>query len=202
MTVISNLVILNILTIILSIPIFTIGAAVTALYTVVNRMLRGEDPSIIKEYLLAFKNNFKQSTLMWLPMLLSAALLIFNYAFFGGGTTALSVTIIILVCFAAVLLTFVYCWSFPLYSQFENTKRATIVNAFFLSFGHLPLSVFMTALTLLPWALLYFSPASFVKVILIWVFIWFSFSSYLIARLQYKVFASLRASTPPDDKDD
>lgn len=204
MTVLANLLLLNLLSIVCSLPLFTIGAAVTALYTVINRMLRGEDPSIIKEYFISFKNSFKQATLMWLPMLLCAAMLVFNFAFFGGGSTALSIAVIIIVSFAALILTFVYCWTFPLYSQFENTKKATVINAFFLSVGHLPLSLLMAALTLLPWALLYLSPATFIRFIFLWVALWFSFSAYLIARLQIKSFANLRKNaggSASSDKD-
>ena len=46
----ANLMILNVLTIICCIPIFTAGAAITALYYVTIKMARGDDPYIIKGY--------------------------------------------------------------------------------------------------------------------------------------------------------
>ena len=57
----GNLIVLNILTLICSIPIFTFGASMTALYTMVMRMARKEDGKIISEYFKAFKANFKQA---------------------------------------------------------------------------------------------------------------------------------------------
>ena len=45
---VANLMILNVLTIICCIPIFTAGAAITALYYVTIKMARGDDPYIIK----------------------------------------------------------------------------------------------------------------------------------------------------------
>ena len=39
----GNLIVLNILTIICCVPVFTAGAAMTALYTMVMRMVRKED---------------------------------------------------------------------------------------------------------------------------------------------------------------
>ena len=47
---VANLMILNVLTIICCIPIFTAGAAITALYYVTIKMARGDDPYIIKGY--------------------------------------------------------------------------------------------------------------------------------------------------------
>ena len=62
----GNLIVLNILTIICCVPVFTAGAAMTALYTMVMRMVRKEDGKIISEYFKAFKVNFKQATILWL----------------------------------------------------------------------------------------------------------------------------------------
>ena len=62
----GNLIVLNILTLICSIPIFTFGASMTALYTMVMRMARKEDGKIISEYFKAFKANFKPATILWL----------------------------------------------------------------------------------------------------------------------------------------
>ena len=66
---VANLMILNVLTIICCIPIFTAGAAITALYYVTIKMARGDDPYIIKGYFKSFKENFKQATIIWLIML-------------------------------------------------------------------------------------------------------------------------------------
>ena len=44
---VANLMILNVLTIICCIPIFTAGAAITALYYVTIKMARGDDPYIL-----------------------------------------------------------------------------------------------------------------------------------------------------------
>ena len=63
---IGNLMILNILTLICCIPLVTAGAAMTALYTMTMRMARNEEGSIVREYFQAFRDNFKQATILWL----------------------------------------------------------------------------------------------------------------------------------------
>ena len=55
----GNLIVLNILTLICSIPIFTFGASMTALYTMVMRMARKEDGKIISKKPLKLPREIK-----------------------------------------------------------------------------------------------------------------------------------------------
>ena len=54
----TDLIILNLLFLVTSIPIFTIGAGCAALYTLSFRMLRNREGSIVKDYFRAFGENF------------------------------------------------------------------------------------------------------------------------------------------------
>ena len=65
---------LNILMLICCIPIFTIGASVTAMYYVAFKMVKNEEGYITKSFFKAFRENFRQATPVWLVML---ALLVF-----------------------------------------------------------------------------------------------------------------------------
>lgn len=56
---IADLFILNILWIFCSLPIVTIGAATTALYSINLKILNKEEESLIKTFFKAFKENFK-----------------------------------------------------------------------------------------------------------------------------------------------
>ena len=57
---------MNIYFVLTSIPIVTIGASFTALYTVTNKMVNDDEGPVKDEYFKAFKSNFKQSTIIWL----------------------------------------------------------------------------------------------------------------------------------------
>lgn len=50
----------------LCIPIVTAGAATTALYYTVNKVIRNNRSYIGREFWHAFKTNFRQSTIVWL----------------------------------------------------------------------------------------------------------------------------------------
>ena len=63
----GNLVILNILWILCSLPLITAGAATTALYYVIFQYQTADETAVIKPFFRAFFKNFKQSTLLWIP---------------------------------------------------------------------------------------------------------------------------------------
>ena len=70
---VSDTIILNFLFVICSIPIVTIGASTTALYCVSMKSTRDEDVYAVKEFFKQFKQNFKESTIIWLILLLVAS---------------------------------------------------------------------------------------------------------------------------------
>lgn len=136
-----DVMILNILWIICSIPIVTMGASTTAVYYVTLRLVRDEEgTSIIKDYFHSFKQNFKQSTIIWLILLvvggaLAADVYIFWFAMTGNQTIryiALAVCAGFGIAYICVLM-----FVFPLQCRFYNSIKRTIFNAFLLSLRHL-----------------------------------------------------------------
>ena len=78
LTLITNLILLNTLFIITSIPLVTMGASVTSLNTMLHRILKGDDGDIIYHYFRIFKSNFKQATVIWAALVLLGVLLFFE----------------------------------------------------------------------------------------------------------------------------
>ena len=76
---VTNLVIVNILYIICSIPIITFGAAYSAKYYVAMKVIRGEGTGVVIPFFKAFKRNFKQATAVWIVMLVAIFLIIFDW---------------------------------------------------------------------------------------------------------------------------
>ena len=72
---VADLILLNILCILCCIPIVTAGASITALYYVTLKMARDEESYIIRSFFRSFKQNFKQSTLIWILMLAAGVLI-------------------------------------------------------------------------------------------------------------------------------
>ncbi len=78
---ISDIIILNVVFIISCIPVITIGAAITSLYTVTLQIAKLEDPHIWQTFWSAFRQNFRQSTLIWVICLVVIALLCLDFLF-------------------------------------------------------------------------------------------------------------------------
>lgn len=79
----ADYVLLNMLCVLFCIPVVTAGAAVTAKYYVAMKIVRGEEPVVLKAYFKSFRENFKQATVIWLIAL-------FMIAFFCGRLVSFS----------------------------------------------------------------------------------------------------------------
>ena len=67
---IADLVILNLLFLVSCIPLVTIGAASAALYTVCFRIGTDREQGVCRSYFRAFRENFRQGTILWLILVL------------------------------------------------------------------------------------------------------------------------------------
>lgn len=137
----GDLILLNILWIICSIPVFTIGASTTAVYYVTLKLVRDEEDSTIRSFFKSFKSNFKQATVIWLILLAAGAVLSVDFWFFFTGQMALNTmlnTVLIAVAGGMLLIYFfIAIYVFPLQSRFYNPVKRTLLNAFFMSVRHL-----------------------------------------------------------------
>ena len=132
----GDLMILNILWVICSIPIFTMGASTTAVYYVTMKLVRGDDGYTLRNYFKSFKENFKQATVIWLLMLLTGFILGFDLYFFLRVLTSNSVFRTVFTAAIGALSMIWLCifsYVFPLQCRFYNPVKRTLFNAFFMS---------------------------------------------------------------------
>lgn len=150
LSVVADLMILNIWVTICCIPIFTAGAAFTAMHYVLLKMVRGEEGYITKSFFKSFKDNFKQSTGMWLIMLAAAAVFAGDYYIFKQQPDALPKLLVVIVTAIAIILYTISTFVFPLQSHFETTVKTTLKNAASLMVLHIPSAFLMALLYVLP----------------------------------------------------
>lgn len=72
------IIITNLLWILFSLPVVTIGASTTALYYVMGKVVRDEDIRVFKDFWKSFRQNFKQATVVWVILALVSYILYFN----------------------------------------------------------------------------------------------------------------------------
>ena len=70
LTRIFDFILLNILWVVCSIPIVTMGASTAALYSVMLKITKNQEGYIIKDYFKAFRENFRQGTIVWMILAL------------------------------------------------------------------------------------------------------------------------------------
>lgn len=138
---------LNLLWIICSIPVITIGASTAALYAVMLKLVKNEEGYIVKGFLKAFRDNFKKATIQWAILLAIGIIIGFDirFAAFMQGT-ARDILQSLFFVFAIVWLCAVI-YTFPLTARYENTTKNTLKNAFILSVGKLPYTLIMVIVT-------------------------------------------------------
>lgn len=143
---IGDWMILNVLFVITSIPVITIGMTTTAVYKVALRRVRGESRYAAKEYFQACREEWKQSTKLWIIFAVTGGVLLFDVLYGKNLGKFLNIALGILI----VLWGFTISYAFPLQARFQNTVKNTLVNALFLAFRNLPVTILMVALNCIP----------------------------------------------------
>ena len=189
---VGDLMILNALFILCSLPVVTLGASLTALHRVTQNMLFEQEEPLLKAFFRAFRQNFRQSTLAWLVELVVIVSLVCDVllvmAYFDGG---LAKAMYILVAVLAILVAGVFSYLMPLIARYENGMRQQVNNAVVLAIIKLPKTVLLMLLNLLPVILLLISVPVFVQTLIFWVIIGFAFVSFLTSSILKPVFQQL-----------
>jgi len=190
-----DLVWLNILTLICCIPLFTAGAAISAMYRVLLRMALKEDSVITKPYFKAFKENFKNTTLLWVPscivllMLTSSAYLVAQGVMASYGKLYIAVMISILIIAGIIFSLLNY--ALPLFARYDSDFKQTVKNAALMIIAYFPRTLCMLVIWMFPFALMTLSFYFF--------FFWFlyglSIPGYFNAMLLSQIFIKTEQST-------
>lgn len=137
---IGDILILHFLWLLCSLPIVTIGASTTALYYTAMKAVKYEDGYVARRFFKSFKENFRQSTIIWLIMLFAGFLCGWYLSYsIETHNSVLTMFSTILTCVYSFILIYV----FPLQSKFDNKITVTIRNAFLLSVKNFPWTLLM-----------------------------------------------------------
>ncbi|MBQ3756987.1 MAG: DUF624 domain-containing protein [Oscillospiraceae bacterium] len=135
---------LNLLWLLCSLPVFTIGASTTALYYASLKVVRGEESYVGRLFFRAFRENFRQATVLWLILLgiglfLGAdGYILYHLRAASAGTAAIFWTLILaLVIAVSVVYVIVLEYVFPLLASVSNTNRAMLKNSFLIGTHYL-----------------------------------------------------------------
>jgi len=138
-----DMVLLTVIWAICCLPIFTIGAATTALYYVTMKMASDIEGYIFKGFFKAFKSNFKQATGIWMIMLAFGLTLIGSAWWYYKINNSLSAVALPILFIVAGLYIIVSIYIFPLLARCEVTVKQLIKMAFVMSLKNFKWTLFM-----------------------------------------------------------
>lgn len=149
-----------------SAPIITLGASTAALNRVAQNWMRNRSDCDLKHFFLAFKENFKGATMVWLILMIPLAFVLFNVynVWLTQMPTTSGVFWMTVVAAAVWIATAVY--AFALQATFENTPMRTVLNALRIAAAHFTTTVILIVLfalaiamtVILPYAAFAYTP--------------------------------------------
>lgn len=156
----ADLVLLSLYFVVCSIPIFTMGASLTALYYSVHKVLfKGR--GYTTEFFHSFKDNFKQATLSWLIFLLVGGLLsadIYIMRNYFAASTGLMGSMWVVFVVLLVLLILWALYHFTYMARFANGFKDTFKISGVLTIVHIGWSLVIGLIALVVVYLVYRMP--------------------------------------------
>ncbi len=191
---------LNLLFIVTSIPIVTIGASVTAMDSVFFKRKEKRTDDVKKEYIRDFKANFKNSTVIWLIFLVFVIMCGLNFVFITNiNPDNRNLILIVLGAILAVMFMTVL-YSFALLARFDNDWLTTVAKAFVIGVMSFPYTAVIFLILTASVIASIQSYASIIAAAAIWILIGFSLVGSLCCMMFYRAFRRFtRKEDLPED---
>lgn len=142
-----DLIVLNLLTVLCCLPVFTAGAAMTAMHYVLFHKVNHQDEGVVRPFLRSFRENFLQATVIWLLFLTACALIAADIRIRNVSPESVlgrGIGTFLLLPAAALACVFIYV--FPILSRFSNTIARTIINSMAAALVFFPRTLLMAAI--------------------------------------------------------
>ena len=143
----ADVIFLNLLWFIASLPIFTIGASTTAVYYTAVKVIRNDTSHLGKEFWHALRDNFKLGTVLWgLSVLLMGVLildLVIVHSLLQNSFLKFVLLAALIVMLIMMLVLMQYCFSYL--SRFQDSFKTVVRNSLYLMLGNLKSSLLILA---------------------------------------------------------
>ena len=188
LTLLVDLVIVNLMTLIFMIPIVTAGGSLAAMNYVLLHLRRKDETYVMRMFIKSFKENFKQGIPEGLLFLLMVCIAGVDLWAMHGSESRMLTFLMIIISIIAAFFIVVFVYVFALQSRYENTVKETFLNAFRLAIGNLLRTIVMMVLWVI-WigGMIYFHRFS----MLVFVIYGLTLPGYLCTMLYDPVFAKL-----------
>jgi uncharacterized membrane protein YesL len=199
LTRLADVMILNLLFIISSLPVLTLGASLTALNFTAMRIGTGACNSVTADYVRSFKKNLRQGTVLALALAGFAAVLAAWYAVLTSSALGAEAELVLLAIWyiLAFSLATTALFAFPYIASFEGRTRDVLRNALLLSWRHLPTALATLAIVMLSSGVTVFFPHA-TGYGLIWLLLGFAGIAVANGFLFTRIFSKYIAASTGD----
>lgn len=180
---------LNLLFLLCSLPVITMGTSLTSLYAGLRAMIKKEP--CFRAFFGTFRKSFLRSTLAWIILLPLNGLLIVNLVFNCYYLDEGSVVALIISILLAVVALGITTMIFLFYSRFEGSLPQLFGYGCMLFFSHPLRGLVIAGLTWAPFAVLFLLPAVFFMLGMVWLFFYFAVAATVAVWLMNLPFISL-----------
>ena len=184
----GDIIVANLLFLVCCIPIITIGPALTALYHCMLRTEKGNNNGTTKTFFRAFKENFRQSLIVWLGLLAVGFILFLNIRFLQNTASVVSKPLFYVSLGIAGLVIILALYIFPVIAAFANTTVNLLKNAYVFAFLHFPSTLAIAVITILPMFMTYRDIKLLPLYACCWFFFGFGLTAYVNSLLLYRMF--------------
>ncbi|MGB4406744.1 MAG: DUF624 domain-containing protein [Sphaerochaeta sp.] len=155
LTRIYNLAYAGFLWFVTSLPLITIGASTTALYSYVFAVTEQRDGYVGRTFFASFRKNFGKATCIWVGMVV-----IFGFLFFDGylastGDSIVSRILFFVVISVGIIFAILSVHIFPFLSKWDIPYKEMAKSIFLVGIGALPVSITLVIVNLLFFLLIY-----------------------------------------------
>lgn len=180
---IFDLIVMNILFLLCCIPVFTIGAALSALNSSAHSLASGSSFSV-RKFMASFKSGFRQSTLAFFAGVIGTALLLLDFWIISSKMQSFVKYPVLGIVFSGILLClFILSYIFPVITISDRPFKENVYLSVYYSVKNLFRTIAICALNLLPILLFLLRPYAFVITLIFWLLIGFALIAYVDSLL-------------------
>ena len=181
----GNIFMLNICFVVGCIPIFTIGASLSALYAMCIRLQEEEEETVVAGFIHEFKRGFKQATAAFFAILLALFVMFGEFLLVKTVSGTISTFYTGVLVLEVILLALIVPFLFPLIARYNNKLSISIRNAIILAMTY----KWSWIKVMVAW----FAPAAFCIIYPeIFVYIWYLWLLLIFGAIAYGTSATMR----------
>ncbi len=186
---IADLALLNLCFIIGSLPLITIGASISSCYKIIFKMIRKEDVFVVKDYIKAYQENFKNGILLQLLHTFLIAWFVFCFTLFYNQDNFIFKVYFIII-YLSILATITHIlYSYAMLGRYQNNLITAIKNSFKISIINYQETIIMFLILFTIYALCFYNNITIIVSSSIFLTFGFALMFYILGIYLLKVFS-------------